>query len=187
METKKKWALMLSDEPGKQCDIYPNRSIHELDVESGIKNKVANKGDYIPHDYPFLLLDEKPATKQCASCRNEFELSEEFINDEGKESCVRCITRLYVPARIREQMVAVIQKTDRAIITDLRGTVKRQNETIDTWKVLIEDLQQQIRTYKNRAERRLNKILSLVEVKKVKTARIISLRQELRELKEKNG
>lgn len=167
MENNKKnkiWAVMLSDEPGKQCDIFCKGSIHEMDPEA-TNNKLANKMNHIPLEYPYFIITDKPKTKKCSMCNNEFELTAEFIQDGEENNCIRCTTRKYVPAEIRERLVVAIQ-----------NELKDENLTLQ--KIIVKH-ERHINKLKRVMERRLSRILSMLEQNRIKSSLISDLREQL--------
>lgn len=84
---------MSSGKPGEHCDIYPEKSIHEV--------KRCNQGhlwnargvDAIPGKFKFIVLDEKPLTKICPTCEREYPADLEFKALQEKEVCNRCVER----------------------------------------------------------------------------------------------
>lgn len=92
---------MCSGEKNQQCDILVHGSFHEVQKDENGSLWLANKTDCIPNEYKTVIVSEKPETKQCPSCKNEFPIDWAFSEWREKNvehvSCVRCYERKYVP------------------------------------------------------------------------------------------
>ena len=84
---------MTSGEHNKHCDIYNHGSYHTVrECAEGYK-WVDGRVDVIPSGYNFKVVNEKPETKICPNCENEFDIEWPFINYDDKEICIRCYER----------------------------------------------------------------------------------------------
>lgn len=86
---------MTSGEFNKQCDILPHGSFHMVKKDQNGHLWLANKIDCVPPDYSIKIVEVKPETKECPSCKNEFPKDWTFM----EHTCIRCFERKYIPNR----------------------------------------------------------------------------------------
>lgn len=90
-----------SSEKGKQCDLFPFNSIHEVKIdENGLISK--NIGNRIPLNFKTEELSGTMITKICSDCNNVFPEDHMFVESGQKNDhlrCTRCHERKYVIGR----------------------------------------------------------------------------------------
>lgn len=84
---------MISSEHNKHCDLYNHGSIHKVRTCKEGFVWVDERIDAIPNKFPFQVLAEKPETKTCPSCKNEFVTDWPFVINKGELTCTRCYER----------------------------------------------------------------------------------------------
>jgi len=93
---------IVSSEKGKQCDLFPSGSIHQ--VEKDEKGELRRGSNGIDPNFDIEVLDESAAikTKDCPVCGLLFAADTPFVkaNQVGdKDMCMRCYERKYVVGR----------------------------------------------------------------------------------------
>ena len=94
---------MSSGEHNLHCDKFPHGSIHEVKkcLEEDNLWVTKSKLDFIPKNFKTIVVENKPETKICEGCKNEFSKDWIFVKyktpeSENKEMCVRCYERIYI-------------------------------------------------------------------------------------------
>lgn len=84
---------MTSGEYNHHCDLYNHGSYHIVrKCAEGFK-WVDGRVDTIPQGYDFKIVEEKPETKLCPKCTNDFDLEWPFLFHDGVDMCIRCYER----------------------------------------------------------------------------------------------
>lgn len=92
---------MSSGEHNLHCDKFPHGSIHEVKkcLEEDNLWVTKSKLDFIPKNFKTIVVENKPETKICEGCKNEFSKDWIFVKyktpeSENKEMCVRCYEKI---------------------------------------------------------------------------------------------
>ncbi len=93
---------MVSGEKNQQCDLLPHGSFHEVKMDEN-NNLWLTKGIHgIPPDYKTKVIENKPETKICDTCKVEYPKEWPFVSlrltmTTGVTMCIRCYERKYIP------------------------------------------------------------------------------------------
>ncbi len=109
--------LMDSGATGRHCDRFPHLSVQEAKKDDE-GNLFCNKRKNYPinPNFTFKELVERPETKHCPDCINDFILSAPFLTINDQDVCIRCYERKYLPNReeykklVRQELYDELEK-----------------------------------------------------------------------------